>query len=77
MHGTIIGGESAILILAFQNSIRVVEGKCGIGRLIMDVSAPTAVIWKQLLDFPTYPTKVPVVVKSEVVFYCLHIHLEC
>jgi len=35
------------------------SGNTGTGKAVVDVEAPTEVVWKQLLDFNSYPDKVP------------------
>jgi len=42
------------------------EGNVGSGRAVVDVAAPTDVIWGQLLDFNAYAGKVPKVSKCEI-----------
>lgn len=43
-----------------------IEGHFGIARAVLDIKAPPAVVWRQLLDQGAYARKVPGCVRSEV-----------
>jgi hypothetical protein len=58
---SIVVDKSIEKVLAEGNIWQVpkVAGNMGSGRAVMDVKAPPKVVWKQILDFSTYPKKAP------------------
>lgn len=40
--------------------------RMGIGQAVLDVNASPAVIWNQVFDFPSWPKKVPMMVRADV-----------
>jgi len=43
-----------------------VMDRVGIGQAVFDVEASPAVVWNQVFDFPSWPKKVPMMVRAEV-----------